>query len=758
MARVSRPPVRPHLRGLLLFFLLLLEDVISPGIDDSFAFFVGNHTERTKLNDTLTAEAWNSVCVGVSVTQATPATEDERDSWRYKVWASLHGRRHDTPAGGLMNEWKGWQDGVDVCFDNFFIGMVTGLTLLPGVEVEEVEEGGSKRIPANCSALVAQNVLTHPLDDSWSIYGQSLTVEGELPEDPCLRTPPRTVRLQGPGRYQAFLRLCQSLGGDLPTEAAVTDGIVEAHNCSTGKYLTWASSSEVMDVGPAALCPVLLGGGGAGELSCLSELDCALCLVPEGLTYTLFGRITDFDRHYTFRTLPDGTFYFQGKMTSAIYQGELGWTLRSKLHSEEFHQRSWVMGRRRWHRTSLDDLTDTLTDNSNDSGTDTTSELLTFTVCNALYFSSDNDVCLFRRGKCDSWTDAPGRSNHRHCSASAIAENYITRYQRSNVSYEVEVITIDKITTVEGKASVELKITFKWQDLRIGLTNFKEKGHFPCEEVWTPSFTMFAGYTNGPSIHPRRNSSYCSLNSFDGTVEMHLEDPLMGITLTRPNITQVLSLEVEFPCQLRLSRYPFGRYMCNLTFSPAGGPWRIPADGSCQDIKYQNDKDLLDFCLEKISIQEHYLNFHKMITFVLHLAAQPDYHITNSFFPSSLIFLICYLSLFFPLECFNERIMVTLTALLVLVTLFSQAMNTNVRTPYYKLIDVWYVVLIFLSFAVVVAIALVNSLRLSKVDTETILKKKLLAAKRCNTASKVLLAACFVALIVTFVLFSQDIL
>lgn len=122
------------------------------------------------------------------------------------------------------------------------------------------------------------------------------------------------------------------------------------------------------------------------------------------------------------------------------------------------------------------------------------------------------------------------------------------------------------------------------------------------------------------------------------------------------------------------------------------------------------------------------------------------------------MFLICYLSLFFPIEYFSERISVTLTSLLVLVTLFSQAMNTYVKTPYYKLIDVWYVVLIFLCFAIVVANALVNSLRVSKVNSQEDLNEKLLAAKKCNTAAKALLATCFVVLILMFVLYSQDIL
>ncbi|XP_050692100.1 uncharacterized protein LOC126983435 [Eriocheir sinensis] len=461
---------------------------VKADIDNSLALVVNYINTANELNATLRAGAWNSVCVGVSVTHATHTQEeDQQDLWIYKVWVSLHGRRHDTTAGGFMSGWQGWQNGMVVCFSNNFTGMVTGLTLLKGKEVEEEEEGGRMRIPADCSALVARNVLTHPLDDSWFLKNYSLTLEEELPEDPCLRTPPQTVRLQGPGGYQAFLWLCRSLGGDLPTRV---DDMMMEHNCSTGKYLTWASRSVEMGAGSDALCPVLLAGGGAGQLPCLNELDCAFCLVPEGLTYTLFGQAKGFDRHYTLRTLLDGTFDFQGMGTSVIYQGALGWTLGSRHHNEEFHQRLWVMGRRRWYRTGLGHLTNahTCTDNSKNSDTHTASKLLTFTVCNALYFSSDDGECLLRREMCDLGTNSSGWSDQRNCKTRIItdAEDYDTQYgpftrvDQQSFSYEIKVRRIFKISTVEGKATLQLHILFTWQDLHLKHNSLDEARLIPC--------------------------------------------------------------------------------------------------------------------------------------------------------------------------------------------------------------------------------------------------------------------------------------
>ncbi|XP_050730045.1 gamma-aminobutyric acid receptor subunit beta-3-like [Eriocheir sinensis] len=315
---------------------------------------------------------------------------------------------------------------------------------------------------------------------------------------------------------------------------------------------------------------------------------------------------------------------------------------------------------------------------------------------------------------------------------------------------------------MEGKATVEFEIRLKWQDSRIKLTKPKISATFPCEEIWTPALSLSAGLSNKIDVYPRRNTSSCHFNQEKKRVEVQLEDPLMGITFIEPDIMQEQKLTVELPCQLQLSMYPFGRHMCNLTILVSGAKWINIKDEDYRNIKYLNGARY-DFHLEKITAARRNILYETdfnqgRVSLTLHLVAEPSYHITNSFLPSSLMFLICYLSLFFPTACFSERIMVSLTALLVLVTLFSQATNTYVKTPYYKLIDVWYVVLIFLCFTVVVANALVNYLRVAKVQSQTDLMRKLLAAKRCNSAFQEFLAACFVALVMAFVLFSQDIL
>lgn len=166
-------------------------------------------------------------------------------------------------------------------------------------------------------------------------------------------------------------------------------------------------------------------------------------------------------------------------------------------------------------------------------------------------------------------------------------------------------------------------------------------------------------------------------------------------------------------------------------------------------LNYLGEHDLLDYYLDNVTvdIQNPYL------TLTLHLSGRYEYHLLNSFCPSALMFVISYSTLFFPINDFNERIMGSLTSLLVLAGLFAQASGSYIKTPYFKLIDVWYAVLILLCFVVVTTNSLVNSFRPKNGSG-----KKNRRAKVCNKIAKIVVMVIFVSLLVVFFLFGVEVL
>nr|XP_027223142.1 ligand-gated ion channel 50-like [Penaeus vannamei] len=102
----------------------------------------------------------------------------------------------------------------------------------------------------------------------------------------------------------------------------------------------------------------------------------------------------------------------------------------------------------------------------------------------------------------------------------------------------------------------------------------------------------------------------------------------------------------------------------------------------------------------------------RSVKVVLHFRNQYGYYVGNAFVPSMFMVFICYLTLLFDLADFQDRIMVSLTSLLVLASLFSQTSQSIPKTAYLKHIDVWYIVLISLDFFIIVVLVVIENLRL----------------------------------------------
>lgn len=78
------------------------------------------------------------------------------------------------------------------------------------------------------------------------------------------------------------------------------------------------------------------------------------------------------------------------------------------------------------------------------------------------------------------------------------------------------------------------------------------------------------------------------------------------------------------------------------------------------------------------------------------------------FIPTTLINIISFATFSFKWFDFQNRIMVSLTALLVLSTLFSQVSDSLPKTSYFKLIDVWFFSSILFTFLTIMTHTLVE--------------------------------------------------
>ncbi|XP_047498551.1 glycine receptor subunit alpha-2-like [Penaeus chinensis] len=162
---------------------------------------------------------------------------------------------------------------------------------------------------------------------------------------------------------------------------------------------------------------------------------------------------------------------------------------------------------------------------------------------------------------------------------------------------------------------------------------------------------------------------------------------------------------ITFNCNFNFFYYPFNVDHCSMIYRVKRNTLNYVSllkYGS--GIIYDNNDKLVEYAVGNIDVakfdaEEPYSGLQVTIQ-LQHLFAS---QILTIFIPTTIINLITFVTYFFKWYDFQNRVMVSLTALLVLMTLFSQVADALPKTSYFKLVDVWFFVSIVYTFLVIVS-------------------------------------------------------
>lgn len=148
--------------------------------------------------------------------------------------------------------------------------------------------------------------------------------------------------------------------------------------------------------------------------------------------------------------------------------------------------------------------------------------------------------------------------------------------------------------------------------------------------------------------------------------------------------------QMIYKCKFYLLRFPFDQQVCNFTMKMAykkAFPLHFVQDK--QPLKYDGSEIVGEFLVSQI--KTYTLDDGKETWFIFSVAFSRIYsnQLMATFFPICLIWLLCYLTFFIQIDAFNERIMVAITVLLVMVALQGTIYDELPKTSYYKFIDIW---------------------------------------------------------------------
>ena len=463
---------------------------------------------------------------------------------------------------------------------------------------------------------------------------------------------------------------------------------------------------------------------------CSDRSSCAICklqdinkrLILKGLCEADYLEQVFDTRYFIFGSI-NSKLHFQGIMASHIFMDNNGqWRLESYNDKSKYavmslkdSTDSFPLGRKTWTvRKGICEMEDE-------------QKTLTFSVCEGGMFTCDDGECIELTKKCNLEEDCSDGTDEIYCDNIDFSSGYRTSLAPRTdggvkLFVNVSVSTFPTISTEELQFIANFELSLRWEDQRLkyknlrNITNLNKIEQRDIDRMWKPS----VDFKN--AVEPKTTEVDDKTSMF-----IHKEhDPRAG-SLRREIEADVFEGEwatiimrkeyfITFECEFELRSYPFDTQQCQMVFRLRGVTQRYMYFAEdYQAITYNGITHLTEFTVKNISSAVYrepgpYSEFVVTILF----ARRSIYHILNVYLQTTLLNLTVLFTLFFDVTNFSDRIMVSLTVMLVVVTLQTQIQATLPPTAYYKLIDYWLVS----SLIIIILIMLVHTVLAYRLKVE----------------------------------------
>ena len=247
-------------------------------------------------------------------------------------------------------------------------------------------------------------------------------------------------------------------------------------------------------------------------------------------------------------------------------------------------------------------------------------------------------------------------------------------------------------------------VILSWKDVRLSYNNlfdgYTTLDKQEVEQIWKPSLTL-ENSLELASITKNEDFLIQILKQNEGTLksENALYETISYDGKTN-HIILTAKFENDFGCSYQLHDYPFDSQVCTIDVS---SPSNIVNDVILVPgtIKYSG----LSKTLPQFTFKIGPITANRNGTFLqgtILLKRIPFYHILCTYLPTVCILLMAVITLYIDESHFDATIMVALTAMLVLYTLFQSISSNMPPTAYLKFLDVWLIFCLIMPFLIFV--------------------------------------------------------
>ncbi|XP_070000776.1 uncharacterized protein [Penaeus vannamei] len=461
-----------------------------------------------------------------------------------------------------------------------------------------------------------------------------------------------------------------------------------------------------------------------------------------------------FERNFYLHDYVNGRPLFDGKEHSRLYWNSSAWVIVSRRHPGI--RASMVMENPEEYPIGLH----TWEVEGDACGKEKVQ--LQLTSCNRDEFTCNNGSCIAKARRCDLVTDCADLSDELNCEIIHVPGGYSSALPPPKPAgnpvaflFFLRVLAIREINLSSFRLTLDAVLSLRWRDSRLLFMNLQKEHHAnkakDTDRLWTPRISIRDGIRSAVDAHLQHSVIYVVAEGEPaGGDDAHLVREETVFSGQNNSLVLEQELTLTSTCQFELRMYPLDSQSCSLTFIIEDLNNKLGVlvkdglglgfEGSRRLLEYQLVREEVTVKLdsENVSVVQVDLLFENLY----------GYYIGNTLVPSLLLITISYLTLFFKIDDFQDRIMVSLTSILVMATFFTQTSANIPKTSYLKLIDAWYVTLISTNFLVLLAAVVVENLRLDRVRLFTHVVR--VKASCLNQSLKLLFPAVMFLIILIF--------
>ncbi|TRY79427.1 hypothetical protein TCAL_10764 [Tigriopus californicus] len=336
---------------------------------------------------------------------------------------------------------------------------------------------------------------------------------------------------------------------------------------------------------------------------------------------------------------------------------------------------------------------------------------LKMTVCLQGQFTCSSGYCVDIGQLCDGWFDCDDTSDEKECNplyggnVGVFKRPPVTQAkgQKVSVFIQAEILKILEIAELEEVFKVKILLQLRWRDPRLLYANLKNitfsNKIFDPRQIWTPRI-IFENTDTNKEIMEEEFSLFVEQLTSEGQ-NSHLSATREALVFngSENNILMAATLAQEFHCEYTLNNFPFDVQRCSIRIAVAKElsdfVELIPNFGT--NLEYLANRDLIQF---RVTDEVMTLTSGGDVVITITLKRNFHYHLATTYLPSTCLVLAALMVLFIDQKHFEVTLMVALTSMLVMYTLYQGVSNSLPKTAYLKLIDIWLIFGLIMPFAV----------------------------------------------------------